>query len=94
MPLDWKDSYHQSNIVISKSSLKVDHSMESFNVTSHGKKRLPMSIISVDATDCYDRVHHIIMALVFLSLGVKTGAIAAMLQSIQLMKFFSPYWMG
>ena len=52
------------------------------------QKRLPMSIISADAANCYDRVHHTIMALVFLSLGVRTGAIKAMLQSIQLMKFF------
>ena len=52
------------------------------------QKCMSMSIISADTANCYDRVHHTIMALVFLSLGVRTGAIKAMLQSIQLMKFF------
>ena len=51
-------------------------------------KRLLMSIISADAANCYDRVHHTIMTLAFLSLGVETSATTAMLQSIQLMKFF------
>ena len=47
-----------------------------------------MSIISADAANCYDRVHHTIMAMVFLSLGVDLGAIISMLRSIQLMTFF------
>ena len=52
------------------------------------QKRQRMCSISADAGNCYDRIHHAIMALVFLALGVPTGAITAMLQSIQLMKFF------
>jgi len=50
--------------------------------------RLPMAIISTDVVNCYDRVHHVIMALLFLNIGVKTGTIAVMLRSIQMMKFF------
>ena len=52
------------------------------------QKKLPLCIISADAANCYDRVHHTILALLFLALGVHTGAISAMLQSIQMMKFF------
>ena len=50
--------------------------------------RLAMGIISADAANCYDRINHVIMALLFLAIGVPTGAIAAMLMSIQLMKFY------
>ena len=52
------------------------------------QKKLPLCIISADASNCYNRVHHTIMALLFLAIGVTTGAISAMLQSIQRMKFF------
>ena len=52
------------------------------------QRRLPFAIISADAANCYDRIHHSIMALVFLALGVHTGVITSMLRSIQLMKFF------
>ena len=47
-----------------------------------------MCIISADAANCYDRVHHGIMALVFAALGVNNGLISEMLHSIQPMKFF------
>lgn len=47
-----------------------------------------MCIISADAENCYDRVHRGITALVFKDLGVNKGSVLAMLQSIQLMKFF------
>ena len=47
-----------------------------------------MSIVSADAANCYDRVHHALMALVYLCLGVDLGAVISMLRSIQLMKFF------
>ena len=50
--------------------------------------RLPMCITSADAANCYDRIHHAIMALVYLALGVPVGSIVAMLLTIQLMKFF------
>ena len=52
------------------------------------QRRMPFAILSADAANCYDRIHHSIMALLFLALGVHTGAIAAMLRSIQIMKFF------
>ena len=52
------------------------------------QKRIPLCIVSADAANCYDRVHHAIMALMFLAVGVNSGAIVAMLRSIQLMKFF------
>ncbi len=52
------------------------------------QKRLPLCIISADAANCYDRVHHLIIALLFLALGVGSGSITAMLSTIQLMKFF------
>ena len=52
------------------------------------QRRLPFAIISADAANCYDRINHAIMALLFLALGVQTGTIRSMLRSIQLMKFF------
>ena len=55
---------------------------------------LPMSIVSVDAANCYNRIHHAIMTTIFLCIDIQTEAIAAMLYPIQLMKFFSPDRMG
>ena len=52
------------------------------------QQRKPFSILSADAANCYNRIHHTIMALVFLSLGTGHGSIKAMLLSIQMMKFF------
>ena len=52
------------------------------------QRRQKMGSISADAGNCYDRIHHAIMALVFLALGVPSGAITSMLPSIQLMQFF------
>ena len=52
------------------------------------QRRQKMGSISADASNCYDRIHHAIMALVFLALGVPSGAITSMLCSIQLMQFF------
>ena len=52
------------------------------------QKRQKMGSISADAGNCYDRIHHAIMALVFLALGVPPAAITSMLRSIQLMQFF------
>ncbi len=45
-------------------------------------------IVSADAANCYDRIHPTIIAMAFFCLGVQTGAIAAMLCTIRLMKFF------
>ena len=52
------------------------------------QRRQKMGSNSADAGNCYDRIHHAIIALVFLALGVPTGAITSMLCSIQLMHFF------
>ena len=50
---------------------------------------LPFCLISADATNCYDydRINCAVMSLLFFIVRVKTGAIDAMLQSIQLIKF-------
>lgn len=45
-------------------------------------------VISADAANCYERIHHAIMALVFLPLCIGKGPIASMLTSIKLMNFF------
>ena len=47
-----------------------------------------MCITSADAANCYDRINHAIIALMYLTLGVPVGSIIAMLLTIQLMKFF------
>ena len=47
-----------------------------------------MSTISVDTANCYDRIHHIIMTLIFLVVGVQTGAIVAIRCSVKLMECF------
>ena len=52
------------------------------------RKRLHVSIILADAVNYYDRVRHLIMALVFLFIGIQTNAIASMIWSTQLMKLF------
>jgi len=52
------------------------------------QRRLPMSIILADAANCYDRIHHAIMTIIFFRIGMQTGAITAMLRPIQLMEFF------
>ena len=41
--------------------------------------RQMMSIVSADVANCYARVHHTIMAMVFLSLGVGVDPIVSML---------------
>ena len=52
------------------------------------QKKLPLCIISTNAVNCYNRVHHTILTLLFLALGVHTGTISAMLRSMQMMIFF------
>ena len=50
--------------------------------------RQPMGVSSVDASNCYDRVNHIIMSLVWLSLLGDYRVIYVALLCIQTMKFF------
>ena len=48
----------------------------------------PMAIAAVDADQCYDRINHIIMSLVLLSVVGCAGLVAALLRPIQMMQFF------
>jgi hypothetical protein len=48
----------------------------------------PAAIASVDASNCYDRITHAMASLIFQSFGVEDTAVAAMLETIQNMKFF------
>jgi hypothetical protein len=48
----------------------------------------PVAIASVDASNCYDRIAHGMALLIFQSFGVEDTAVAALLETIQEMKFF------
>jgi hypothetical protein len=50
--------------------------------------RHPMGIVSVDAANCYDRVNHIIMSLVWLALTGNFSAIYVALFCLETMQFF------
>ena len=52
------------------------------------QSKIPMSIVSVDAAQCYDRVNHMIMSLVWLALIGIVGPIKDLLHCLQTMKFF------
>ncbi len=43
---------------------------------------------SVDASNCYDRIAHAMASQIFQSIGVQATTVAAMLETIQEMKFF------
>ena len=43
---------------------------KNFQADISGQFRLPMWIMSVDAADCYNRINHAIVALMYLALGV------------------------
>ena len=47
-----------------------------------------MSIVSVDAAQCYHRVNHVIMSMVWLSLIRVVGPIKILLYCLQTMKIF------
>jgi hypothetical protein len=50
--------------------------------------RSPAAIVSVDASNCYDQIAHVMALLIFQSFGVEDMAVATMLEVIQEMKFF------
>ena len=50
--------------------------------------RIPIATVSVDADKCYDRINHIIMSLLLLSILGVGGLITALLYPIQTMKFY------
>jgi hypothetical protein len=47
-----------------------------------------VTIALVDASNCYDWIAHAMAFLIFESFGVKSTAVLAMLETIQVMKFF------
>lgn len=53
------------------------------------QSRQPLSLISVDAAQCYDRVNHTMMALVWLALKVPFLAVSMILQGLGYMKIFT-----
>ena len=53
------------------------------------QSRLPMALVSIDAAQCYDRVNHTMMSLVWLALGVQQSAIAIILNCLQNMTIFT-----
>lgn len=50
--------------------------------------RQPMASTSADAANCYDRINHLIMSFLLLSITGCIGAVACLLYPIQTMKFF------
>jgi hypothetical protein len=48
----------------------------------------PVAIASVDASNCYNQIAHAMASLIFQSFGVEDTVVAAMLETIQEMKFF------
>ena len=66
------------------------------------QSRHPMAVVSVDAAQCYDRVNHVIMSLLWLALNRHVGPIAVILSCLQTMRVFNvpdlatprPSWMA
>jgi hypothetical protein len=50
--------------------------------------RSSAAIASVNASNCYNRIAHAMASLIFQSFGVEATTVAAMLETIQEMKFF------
>ena len=50
--------------------------------------RVPASLTSADAKNCYDSIAHAIASIIFQALGVTPGAVESMLEAIQNMKYF------
>ena len=53
------------------------------------QSRCPLSVTSVDAAQCYDRVNHIIMGLVWMALGVSHSAISIILDCLSNMSIYT-----
>jgi hypothetical protein len=53
------------------------------------QSRSPLSITSVDAAQCYDRVNHIMMGLVWMALGVSQSAISIMISCLSNMSIYT-----
>jgi hypothetical protein len=50
--------------------------------------RIPAAIVSVDSSNCCDRIAHAMASLVFQALGVPNTAVESMIGAIKNMKFF------
>ncbi len=53
-----------------------------------------IGVVSVDVSNCYDRINHILMSLLLLAITGWHGTIAAFLLPIQTMKFFQGTGIG
>ncbi len=61
-------------------------SLQHFPSTLHA--RAPATIASVNASNCYNRIAHVIASLVFQAFGIPESAIESMLGMSENMKFF------
>lgn len=59
-----------------------------FTMDMSRQLRTPLALVSVDADKCYDRINHIMMSLALLAVCGSQGLISALLQPIQMMKFY------
>jgi len=53
------------------------------------QSRQPMAVISVDAAQCYDRVNHSMMALVWLALNIPFQAVSIIVGCLQFMRIYT-----
>ena len=82
--------YCQMSILAKKVSTADDAKFDKTLIKDLSRQsRTPMSIVSVDAAQCYDRVTHVIMSLVWLALLGVAGPIKVLLHCLQTMKLFS-----
>ena len=51
--------------------------------------RLLMALVLINAAQCYDRVNHLMMSLVWLAFGIQQPAMAIILNCLQKMKIFT-----
>ena len=79
----------QRSILAKKSSTADDAKFDKTLTKDLSRQsRIPMSIVSVDAAQCYGRVNHVIMSLVWPALIGVVGPIKTLLHCMQTMKFF------
>jgi hypothetical protein len=57
-----------------------------YNIVCH--LGVPAAITLVDASNCYDRIAHVMALLIFQSFGIAETAVTMMMEMIQEMKFF------
>ena len=52
------------------------------------QSRMPMTLTSIDASQCYDRVLHLILGMVWFSLVKSKNVIVTIISCLQLMEYF------